>query len=104
MKKHTLWTWPIVIIVIIVMVAGCTPSAPVEPQVITQVVKEEVIDESKLRCTQTKPAGLSSVLIEGAMQQAPQPGRQFIVPQSPRICRMTSASALRPKGTFYDAL
>ena len=32
---------------------------------------------------QDSPAGLSSVLIEGAIQQAPQPGRQFMVAVSP---------------------
>lgn len=32
--------------------------------------------KSVLRCTQGSPAGLASELIDGAMQQAPQPGRQ----------------------------
>ncbi|MCE9571065.1 MAG: hypothetical protein K8R10_13870 [Rhodocyclales bacterium] len=32
---------------------------------------------SGVRCMQGRPAGLSRVLIEGAMQQAPQPGRQL---------------------------
>jgi hypothetical protein len=52
---------------------------------------------SGVRCMQGRPAGLSRELIEGAMQQAPQPGRQFIVPQSPRICRSTRADS-------YEAL
>jgi hypothetical protein len=47
---------------------------------------------SGVRCMQGRPAGLSSVLIEGAMQQAPQPGRQFMgfpiaVPSAPTLTK-----------------
>jgi hypothetical protein len=72
---------------------GCRP----EQQEGRRELPNSVQRNSAVRCTQAWPAGLSRVLIEGAMQQAPQPGRQFMVWKSPRICRITSAD-------FYEAL
>jgi ABC-type glycerol-3-phosphate transport system substrate-binding protein len=67
MNKQKLWTWPIVLIVIIVMVAGCTTPAPVEPQVITQVVREEVIKEVVVTATpEPKPEGAVTVIRLGS--------------------------------------
>lgn len=67
MRKLKLWTFAIALIFILVMAAGCAPAAPVEPQVITQVVKEEVIREIVVTATpELIPEGAVTVIRLGS--------------------------------------
>lgn len=46
-----LWTLPVVLVMLATMIAGCAAPAPTTPQVITQIVKEEVVKEVVVTAT-----------------------------------------------------
>jgi hypothetical protein len=53
---------------------GCNPLQQAGRAGVSKILQRK----SALKCVHGKPAGLRSVEIDGAIQQAPHPGRQFI--------------------------
>ncbi len=62
-----LWSLPVVLIILATLIAGCAAPAPAAPQVITQLVPQEVVKEVVVTATpEPKPEGAVTVIRLGS--------------------------------------